>query len=284
MLAAIDVRLYSENDCILPHPCAHMLHAVVLDMVRRMSPEAAEELHRESQVKPFSLSTLWPRKGAKGDSLLIPPYTECRFRLCTANRQTFETFGRPLFAAIAQGASLQIGPYAFRILSGDIEDSAKGAATYQELLGQERNEALLRFVSPTTFRRRGIAVPIPEPELVYGSLWQRWKAFSQIDIPEEIYDQMCSSLAVSALDVHTRAWKYPRYVLVGFVGLVKFELVRPVNSDVRRLFSALSRLAGFTGVGYRTTMGMGQCRLIDQQLPDESEVDLEDDQRRDDDI
>ncbi len=89
MLAAIDVRVYPNDNVALPHPCAHMLHGAILNLVRSEDPEISKLLHDDAQVKPFSISTLWPRIRANADILQIPKYTECRFRIGTASRSVF---------------------------------------------------------------------------------------------------------------------------------------------------------------------------------------------------
>lgn len=265
MLAAIDVRLYPEEECELPHPCAHLLHAVLLDMVREHDPSMFDQLHVGSRVKPFSLSTLWFRKGTNGgDCLLIPPNTECCFRLSTANRETFEAFSRPLFEVAAANGVIRLGNHSFKIREARMDGKFGGVATYADLMKDAEKTFPLRFVSPTVFRRKGVGVPLPEPELVYGSLWQKWKAFSDVKVDEKVYKEMLSALALSAMDCRTKTWKYPRHVIKGFVGIAEFELVKRVSDDARTLFGALSSLAFFTGVGYKTSMGMGQCRMVEQ--------------------
>ena len=77
-----------------------------------------------------------------------------------------------------------------------------------------------------------------------------------------MYQELIDALALSRAAVRTRAWKFPRYLLTGFTGVAEFQLVKPVSSEARALFGALSSLAFYSSVGLRVTMGLGQCQRI----------------------
>ena len=265
MLAAIDLRVYPKTDVELPHPCGHMVHAALLDAVQAVNPSLSSELHETSQVKPFALSTLWPRTRASGDSLAIAKYTECRLRICTLTRPLFEAVSAAVFPRLASNGSIRLAGHEFTLIEANLQPPYGGAAEYAELKTDRGREIELRFTSPATFRRRGLNVPLPDPALVYGSLWQKWQAFSGVPVPESVFEEMMGALALSRMDGHTRVWKFPRYMMTGFVGAVAFELVGKVSRAARELFGALSGLAFFSGVGYRTTMGMGQCRIAAEE-------------------
>lgn len=260
MLAAIDVSVYPTRDCELPHPCAFLLHAALLDMIRAEDPAMSDALHADTQAKQFAISTLWPRTRAQGDKLVIPKYTNCKFRVSAVGRPVFDAFSKAIFSRLAANSPISLLGREFLFVDAGMEPPHGGAATFEELLVDRGKSVEMRFVSPTTFRRRGVNVPLPDPALVYGSLWQKWQAFSDVRVEEGVYEEMSGALAVSAASIRTRMWKFPKFMLTGFAGGVLFELVRPVSCEARSLFNALSSMAFYTGVGYRTTMGMGQCR------------------------
>jgi len=260
MLAAIEVTVYPRNDCELPHPCSHLLHAALLQDIGSDDPKMSALLHEDAQVKKFAISTLWPRTRAGGDWMSIPKYTACRFRVSTITRPVFDAFSAVIFAAVARKGTITLNGAEFEVLEAGLEQPNGGAATFEQLLSEPGSRSVVRFVAPTTFRRKGLNVPLPDPALVYGSLWQRWQAFSDVAVSEQIYEQMSDALALRAADIHTRVWKFPRYAMTGFVGAAEYELVREVPAECAVLFAALTKLAFFTGVGYKTTMGMGQCR------------------------
>ncbi len=130
MLAAIDVRVYPKSNCELPHPSGYLIHAALLDLVRSDAPEVSGPLHDDAQVKPFSISTLWPRSRARGDSMAIPKYTECRFRACSLSRPVFDAFSKALFTRLATNASIALHGEEFVIVEATMEPPYGGAACY----------------------------------------------------------------------------------------------------------------------------------------------------------
>lgn len=268
MLAAIDLRLYPKKDASLPHPSGHLVHAALLEAVRTVDPCLSAQLHADSQLKPLAVSTLWSRARASGDALNIPGYTECRVRICTLTKPVFEAVSAAIFPMVASNRSIRLGNCEFALLDARLESPYGGVCNYSDLCARPRREVLVRFTSPVTFRRSGLNIPLPDQSLVYQSLWQKWQAFSDHLMPEHLFAEMMSVLAVSALDGHTRVWKFPRYKITGFVGLVGYELVKPASPDAMALFGALSEFAFYAGVGYKTTMGMGQCRIVEDESPE----------------
>ncbi len=264
MLAAVDIRLAPASDARAPHPCGHQVHAALLAAVNRVDRRAASELHRDAQVKPFSVSTLWPRMRVQGDVLEIPGHTECRIRLATLDRPTFEAFSSALMPLAAVRGSLVINGTDYIVQDVGMCGRSGGAASWSDLCAREREEYALKFVSPTAFRRRGLNVPLPDPQLVLGSLWQRWEAFSTEPFSPQTLEELTGCVALSVTDIHTRVWRFPRYMMVGFVGIAAFRLTGRPSRDALRLFNGLMNLAPFSGVGYKTTMGMGQCFLVER--------------------
>ena len=55
---------------------------------------------------------------------------------------------------------------------------------------------------------------------------------------------------------------YAGYRQLGFVGACEFLPHRGVPADVVRVLHLLAAFAFFAGVGYKTTMGMGQVRQV----------------------
>jgi CRISPR-associated endoribonuclease Cas6 len=120
----------------------------------------------------------------------------------------------------------------------------------------------LLFTSPTCFRSGGKQVPVPLPELVFGSLLERWNAFAPIVFPPETRRYAAECLALSRYDLTTRpAPSKGGGMRVGAIGQATYT---SINFD-RYWMSVIGTLAAFalfSGVGAATTNGMGQCRSL----------------------
>lgn len=260
MLAAIDISLRADEECQLPHPCAHLLHAAVLDLVRLHNPAAAKMLHDDAQVKPFTVSTLITDRKPSSGTVSIPKEAKCSVRVCTAGKDAFDAIICPLFNALNVERLFHLKGFRFSATAAVMNPPLGGVESFKDMLDQPAATAEMQFVSPTTFRRKGLNVPLPDPQLVYGSLFQKWQTFSGLPASEELFQEMSSVIALTRTRISTSMWRFPRFVLVGFEGTAVYELTKSVSRDAYLLFAALSKLSFYTGVGYRTTMGMGQCR------------------------
>lgn len=120
----------------------------------------------------------------------------------------------------------------------------------------------LLFTSPATFKSGGKHVPLPLPELVFGSLLERWNAYAPILFPPEARRYAAECLAISRFDLNSRSTPIKSGGMrIGFVGQVSFT---SVNYDRywMSLMGVLAAFALFSGVGAGVTQGLGQCRQI----------------------
>lgn len=131
------------------------------------------------------------------------------------------------------------------------------------LLGRERPERriTLQFASPTTFRSGGKNLPAPLPELVFGSLLEKWNAYAPVALPEEARRFAGECLALSRYELRTRSLPIKEGMKIGFVGRATFTALNPDRYWLS-LMNLLADFALYAGVGAGTTMGMGQCRRI----------------------
>jgi len=229
------------------------VHRLLLDVLRQADPALSARWHDHPGPKPFTASSLsgYPRQPA--------------LRLTTLNAEIAAILlqatqpGGPL----APQAAIELDGFLFTVASCETQ-----SATYGQLAGP-RLTALtpapdrisLEFLSPTTFRSLKIQRPLPEPELVFGSLLERWNEFSPLALPDELKAYAAGCVSLSRFDLHSRAAAIAGGVFIGFVGTVTFT---GVEYDPRWM-SALALLADFacySGVGAKTAMGLGQCRMV----------------------
>jgi CRISPR-associated endoribonuclease Cas6 len=120
---------------------------------------------------------------------------------------------------------------------------------------------VLDFVTPVTFRQRGRNQPLPLPELVFGSLLDRWNALAPIPLLDEARQFVTEALVVNQFEL--RAVVAPTKggaVQVGAIGRCGYTAL---SSDRYGLacVEALARFAFYSGVGAGTARGFGQTRL-----------------------
>jgi len=222
------------------------------------NPQIADSIHA-SQESPLSLSGLLgnrrPRGTQAGDNFY--------FRVGLLDGSLME----PLLVGIEKWGTqpLILGQFAFALRSIYTLPGTHrlaGSADYRLLANtpQTLADIELSFLSPTSFKQsRGIQ-PFPLPELVFGSLLRRWNAFA----PEELHFPAVEwEGLVSAYELKTHALKMEGGSEIGAQGWVRYRFP---NAEQAKLATVIAHFAFFSGVGRKTSMGMGQTQIATYPL------------------
>lgn len=295
-------RLYScvafltaEEPATLPATQGHHAHAAFLELVRGVDPKLAAWLHDAHGRKPFTVSPLCGLPEARHGQVQVAAGWTCWLRLTFLAQPVFDTF----LAALLRGAAqprIRLGTGSFLVTQARCTPGSHpwaGWTTANALAAKMGRPGLPSAVNaqdaaevaggPTTFtfelasptawslgghRGRRIEV-LPTPVLFFGSLissWNAWFGDRLGRIGPELRDYLAEAVVVGRMDLETRMYRYQDHLQVGTVGRVTYRLLdRPATAEAG-ILNALADFAFYAGVGYRTTMGMGQVR----RLPDET--------------
>jgi CRISPR-associated endoribonuclease Cas6 len=148
------------------------------------------------------------------------------------------------------------------ISTADATDWAR-KTTWQELASPPHvREITLSFTSPTAFHTNERSfILVPEPRLVWGSLIRTWNCYAPATLsltPAVLGEILTNEITILSCNLSTRTLQYPKYPQKGFLGTCTYRLPEDVKHAVQ--LTGLAAFAHFAGVGYKTTMGMGQVR------------------------
>jgi CRISPR-associated endoribonuclease Cas6 len=247
-------------------------HALLLDAIRAADPALAAALHEGQGPRPFTVSTLMGRfPGGRVD-----PDGLYTLRLTAIEGQVARRLAQAAAAGgpLAPGATVQLDYHRFRVESTAADpaahpwaasDSYAGLAAAR-LVGSEPapRQVTLRFTSPTCFRSQERHVPVPLPDLVFGSLLERWNAFSPVAFPAETKRYAEACLAISRYELSTRHVPAKEGGLrVGAVGQISYTTLN-YDRYWMSVLGALAAFALFSGVGAGTSTGLGQARAVEE--------------------
>jgi CRISPR-associated endoribonuclease Cas6 len=272
---SIVLKLAPEREGQVRATHGHQAHAAFLHTVRQADPALAEVLHHSKlPIRLFTVSPLMGVGVKREGTLEVSPERDYFMRFTLLDRLIFEQF----MARFLQGDGrprLRLGQMSFCIKEILASPGSHPWAGYTSLVELAQNarpveRVTLQFATPTVFsfgkRQWGQQmVPLPIPRLVFGSLAKAWNALA---LPALNLDRKAlrtyleDGVVVAGLrGIRTRMLAYKDAPQVGFVGRVTFEF-KGQDETQRACLDALAELAFYTGVGYKTPMGMGQCRRV----------------------
>ena len=165
-----------------------------------------------------------------------------------------------------------------------------GFTSFQQLVDEVQQDSMgksvpltLEFASLTTFNRtnqrskqygNNFAL-LPLPHYIFPMLANRWNELAPPElatlVQRERIEQYISDdgMIISDYDLHSHNVTFPGHPQRGFVGTCTYQLRSPdeaptqdVPLTVRQQLLLLAHLAFYTGVGYKTAMGMGRVRIV----------------------
>ena len=267
MLTSVVLDLRARDEAPLPPFLGKSTHALFLRLIDAVDPPTSARLHGEAEVKPFTVSDVLGLP-LRGKARHITAGQECLLRFTSYEASLSSLLTSAVPASLP--AVVEIADGSFSIDATYLEDSLHplcGQTSYGELA--ERHllrgrkvspHVRLFFASPTTFRSAGKNVPLPLPGLVFGSLVDRWNAFSPVTLPAEVRAYAEEYMAISQCHVRTSTVDIAGGRQVGFTGACAYVAL-DTDPYWLRIVHLLSAFAFFSGVGYKTTMGLGQTHL-----------------------
>ncbi len=275
MLISILLTLTPEAPATLPPELGRAVQAETLARLGQADPALAEAIHASDGPKPLTCSGLVAAEPAAelrhpADSVPVRPGSRYFVRVTGLS----EPVSRALLAGLVEQppARWTLHGQPFRVLEAVCDPARAGwtgqtscetlaAAALQR--GSHLPQAVtLEFISPTAFKSQEMQVPVPLPGLVFGSLTERWNAFSAVALDPDLRRFANERVAISRYRLESKPVPAKNSALrVGGVGQVTYTAL----DDDRYAVAALNILADFalySGVGVQTATGMGQCRRI----------------------
>ncbi len=187
---------------------------------------------------------------------------------------------------------LQLGKQSFLleevVLNGDDKAGWTGFVALSDLVesvrqkrGSVLNTFTLDFASLTTFNRSNTIdgqhenryARLPLPHYLFPGLVKRWQEIAPAELVNLVQKEQIESyieqegVFIEDYELKTHHVHFVTHLQKGFIGSCTYRLSADHENatgtdslSVRQQIHLLARLAFYTGVGYKSTMGMGQAR------------------------
>ncbi len=298
-LFSLLLRLHPTEEGQVAVGAGNQVQAAFLDMVRQGDPALAEWLHRPNQRRPYTLGLLqgfnhltaeqMEEAMVRNHAVTVRQGQTYWLRITMLDATVFGSFTRYLIMN-PRALVLRIGNAKFeisRLLSTpesqqteQTEQTRQSWAAYSsfaELSGRSaaQRRYCFEFATPTAFSLGQKAwgkqlYLFPEPAQVFESLARQWESFAPASLRLE-HDGLSSrqigawceeQMIVVRYTLETRYLPSSKFGQSGFQGGVVYEVKGPPTAAEALWLTPLARFALFSGVGYKTTMGMGQTRCV----------------------
>lgn len=242
MMRLFEVRLFLPEGERTVSSFGSLLHGALME---RLPGDLAKRLH-EQDMRPYSQSVSWDKKGGFARWRIGVVEEEMGEAVEAVLRETEGIFLRQ------KGGEARLGER--RLL---MERSFEEIADAFFLTEAPPKGAELSFCTPTSFKREGRYVMLPEFFLICQSLLMRWNRFAgEVQLYEaDLTQRLASACRLLQYALHSAPFSVEGHTIYGFRGNLR---VRFFGTDgARRILGMLFAFAPFVGVGIKTALGMG---------------------------
>ncbi len=237
------------------------IHGWLFSLLKKADANLAPALHASVPNKAFTVSSFLGRK--LNSTLEINEGELYKIRLTFLNDNVFQAISGEIYELLARAIPIQLERVKFiiNLLTVDPEDPWSGFTTEEELLESvnENREIALKFYTPTCFRIGDLHLREPEPEKIFTSLLCKWNTHCSFKFDENLRDKF-KEIVILESDIIQKRVQFSHFYIQGFVGSVKYKL--PEIPSVIKTANILANFAFYSGVGYKTTMGLGQVKRL----------------------
>jgi CRISPR-associated endoribonuclease Cas6 len=268
MLSSFVIELEALDPITLNGYGGEAIHGLFFEIIGSHSPKVADFIHNENRrSKPFSLSGILEKKVRTKGELFLDSGENASFRISILEEDlipdTLAAFGK----ALNLKAKLPLANGRVIIKRINYQEGSSrwvGSSLYPKLFEEAKpaGKIRLRFFSPTSFRIKGKQCTLPAPYQTFSSLMDKWNSFSGIPLKNGFLERL-REVYPSQFELRSELIQFSNYKIIGFRGVVEYRLGREFTSEEKRIINALADFAFYAGVGYKTTMGMGQTVRID---------------------
>ena len=215
------------------NPAADMAYRLYSCLISRIDREYGEYLHSQEAL---AVSHYLDRSGNWTVSLFGEE----------ARRQLLPAFDEKRF-------NLRLGGFA-EIKSIDIHQCEK-------IIGIGGNSKChkFRFISPTAFKSVKRYRNFPTEELIAKSIIQKWRRGEERLISDELADRIASGIEISGYRLESTAFTLKTVNIPSFVGEV--TITSHLDGMENRIWNSLADFANYSGIGIKTSLGMGGVKV-----------------------
>lgn len=269
MLLSTILTFTTPRTATLPATLGRAVYAEVLRQIDGRDAQMAKSIHAWNGPVPLTCSGLVGARPMKSD-ILVEPGASYEIHITGLMESVSQVLYDFLVAEPETTWTIHGHPFDLQSVTCDAAKHPWAGLTDYETLaaanlletGSPGNRVALEFASPTAFKSAGMTMPVPLPNLVFGSLVERWNTFSPVVLSPEMRRFGAETVAISSYQLHSETVAQKSGGRrVGGVGRATY-IALDGDRYWHGAMQMLADFAKFSGVGVQTTNGMGQVRRV----------------------
>lgn len=131
--------------------------------------------------------------------------------------------------------------------------------------GESKQNLHIKFDSSTAFKQAGEYVFHPDIRLIFQNILMRYHFLyeEEKEIEEEILDEIIKAIKITSYNVQSSYYPIHRSRIPAFRGEIKIRIEG--NDTIKNYILMLLKFAEYSGVGIKTSLGMGSIRLLNER-------------------
>ncbi|HXF63178.1 MAG TPA: CRISPR system precrRNA processing endoribonuclease RAMP protein Cas6 [Caldilineaceae bacterium] len=266
-LRSLVLHLTALEDGPLPGSLGETAHAAFYAAIQAVDPALSAQLHDAQSRAAFTLSPL------RGYGRTVRAGEQGWLRVTLLEESLFAAFAHHLLAGPLP--TLRLGRVAFvihEVHGAPGSHPWAGFTTLADLaaLDPAFDRWRLEFASPTAIRwgeadngTRRVEL-FPRPRMAIAGLRARWDQLTGQGWGRDFEEWVERNVVVGAVECwQTGAFLFQRQRYLGGLGRLEYHLLDPSDAARAAHLNRLLHFAFYTGIGYKTTHGLGQVRVLE---------------------
>jgi len=249
LLGRLEIALKNNDEKVrITSFYGSLLHGLLMNNIE---PEYAEKLHSDS-LKPYSQFIYFDRE--KGTHI---------WRINTLTEEAREKILLPLPGVCGNNIHISNREVDLQVLSMEIIPSITYMDLTKKYFVEEEGgrRAVIRFLTPTTFKKEGQYTIFPDISNIYKSLYNKWNSFySHVSLEsEEVLQHLIDNTIMIGYKLRSTKYEMEKVRINSFRGEICLTVRGPaVLAAIARLLFAFGE---YSGIGAKSAMGMGGIKV-----------------------
>lgn len=247
MFAKLQMELKTENSDFMPYQKAVILQGILME---QMESEYARLLHG-SGLHPYSQWVI----NQEGKNI---------WNICTTNEEAYQKIMIPMQNRQFSEFFMEHDNWKVEIRQRQLLQIDKSEFMDRYYFADSDRYRKIVFRTPTSFKSQGEYVYMPDLQLIYQSLMNKYDAASADETvkSEEVLEQLTTYSKIVSYNLHSCCYSVHGARIPSFMGELGIKINGP--QAMVNFANLLFRFGEYSGIGIKTAMGMGNINIVER--------------------